>query len=82
MCSESVPVLEVEYYTPAVIQTRTADPSKLSCPPNLPTFLGQKPVPSAEGSLDQWLFQVEGTLVTHTEEAVQSAMIGPVRGAA
>ena len=30
---------------------------------------------------DQWLFQVEGTLATHTEEAVRSAVIGSVRGA-
>ena len=56
--------------------------SKLSAPPNLPIFLGQKPVPSTEGSFDQWLFQVEGALATHTEEAVRSAVIGSVRGAA
>ena len=35
-----------------------------------------------EGSIDQWLFQVEGALATHTEEAVRSAVIGSVRGAA
>ena len=35
-----------------------------------------------EGSTDQWLFQVEGALATHTEEAVRSAVIGSVRGAA
>ena len=69
ICSRSVPVLEGEYYTPTVSQTRIATPSKLSAP-NLPTFLGQEPVPSTEGSIDQWLFQVEGTLATHTEEAV------------
>ena len=56
--------------------------SKLSAPPNLPIFLGQEPVPSMEGSIDEWLFQVEGALVTHTEEAVRSAVIGSVRGAA
>ena len=56
--------------------------SKLGAPPNLPIFLGQEPVPSTEGSIDQWLFQVEGTLATHTEEAVRSAVIGSVRGAA
>ena len=82
MCNESVPDLEMEYYTPSVSQTRIANYSKLSAPPNLPMFLGQEPVPSTEGSIDQWLFQVEGTLVTHTEEAVQSAVIGSVRGAA
>ena len=39
-------------------------------------------MPSTEGSIDQWLFQVEGALATHTEEAVRSAVIGSVRGAA
>ena len=71
MYSEAVPVLEGQYFTPSVSQTRRAYPSKLSPPPNLPKFLGQEPVPSTEGSIDQWLFQVEGTLATHTEEAVQ-----------
>ena len=66
----SVPVLEGEYYTPPVSQTMINTPSKLSVPPNLPMFLGQEPVPSTEGSIDQWLFQVEGGLATQTEEAV------------
>ena len=35
-----------------------------------------------EGSIDQWLFEVEGSLATHTEEAVRSAVIGSVRGTA
>ena len=56
-------------------------PGNLSVPPNLQIFLGQEPVPSTEGSIDQWLFQVEGALATHTEEAVRSAVIGSVRGA-
>ena len=56
--------------------------SKLSAPPNLPIFLGQEPVPSMEGSTDQWLFQVAGALATHTKEAVRCAVIGSVRGAA
>ena len=56
--------------------------SKLSAPPNLPIFSGQEPAPSTEGSIVQWLFQVEGALTTHTEEAVRSAVIGSVRGAA
>ena len=57
-------------------------PSKLSAPPNLPRFSGQEPVPSTEGSVDQWLFLVEGSFSNHTEEAVRSAVIGSVRGAA
>ena len=75
MHSGSVPALEGEYYTPPVNQMRVNTPSKLSAPPNLPTFSGQEPVPSTEGSIDQWLFQVEGALATHTEE-VRSAVIG------
>ena len=82
ICSGSIPALEGEYYTPAVSQMRVNHPSKLSAPPNLPIFLGQEPVPSMEGLIDQWLFQVEGTLATHTEEVVRSAVIGLVRGAA
>ena len=82
ICSESVPVLEGEYDTPPVGQTRIATPSKLSTPSNLHTFSGQEPVPSTEGLIDQLLFQAEGTLATHTEEAVRSAVIGSVRGAA
>ena len=74
MHSGSVPVLEGEYYTPPVSQTRVATPSKLNVPLNLPMFSGQEPVPSTEGSIDQWLFQVKGLLATHTEEAVRSAV--------
>ena len=80
--SRSMPALEGEYYTPPVSQMRVNRTSKLSAPLNLPIFLGQEPVPSTEGSIDQWLFQVEGALATHTEEAVRSAVIGLVRGAA
>ena len=80
--SGSMPALEGEYYTPLVSQIKVNRVSKLSAPPNLPIFLGQEPVPSMEGSIDQWLFQVEGALATHTEEAVRSAVIGSVRGAA
>ena len=52
--SGSVPALEGEYYTPPVSQMRMNTPSKLSAPPNLPTFSGQEPVPSTKGSFDQW----------------------------
>ena len=50
--SEAAPSLEGEYYTPSVSQMRVNTPSKLSAPPNLPTFSGQEPVPSTEGSVD------------------------------
>ena len=83
ICSGSMPVLEGEYYTPPASQMRVNRPGKLSAPPTSTNiFPGQKPVPSTEGSVDQWLFQVEGALATPTEEAVRSAVIGLVRGAA
>ena len=81
-CSGSIPVIEGEYYTPPVSQMKMNKSSKLSAPPNLPIFSGQELVPSTEGSINQWLFQVEGALATHMEEAVRSAVIGSVRGAA
>ena len=70
--------VEGEYYTPPVSQMRVNTPSKLSAPLNLPTFSGQEPVPSTEGSIDQWLFQVEGASATQMEETVRSAVIGSV----
>ena len=82
ICSGSMPVIKGEYYTPPASQMRVNRPDKLSAPPNLPIYSGQEPVPSTEGSIDQWLFQVEGALATHTKEAVRSMVIGSVRGAA
>ena len=81
-CSGSIPVLEGEYYTPPVSQMKMNKPGKLSDPPNLPIFSGQELVPSTKGSINQWLFQVEGALATHMEEAIRSAVIGSVTGAA
>ena len=80
--SGSMPVLEGEYFTPPASQIRMNRPGKLSAPPNLPIFSGQEPVRTTEGSIDQWLFQVEGALATHTEEAVKSVVIGSVGGVA
>ena len=77
-----MPELDGEYYTPPVSQMKVNRVSKLGAPPSLPIFSGQEPVPAMEGSIDQWLFQVEGALATHTEEAVRSAVIRSVRGAA
>ena len=82
MHSGLVPALEGDYYTLPASQMRVNTSSKLSAPPNLPIFSGQEPVPGTEGSIDQWLFQVEGALATHTEEVVRSAVIGSVRGVA
>ena len=58
--SGSMPALDGEYYTPPMSQVKVNRVSKLSAPPNLSIFSGQKPVPVTEGSIDQWLFQVEG----------------------
>ena len=80
--SGSILVIEGEYYTPSVSQMKMNKSSKLSALPNLPIFSGQELMPSIEGSIDQWLFQVEGALATNMEEAVRSAVIGSVRGAA
>ena len=82
ICSGSMPVLDGEYYTPPVSQVKVNRVSKLGAPQILPIFSGQEPVPAMEGSIDQWLFHMEGALATHTEEAVRSAVIGSVRGAA
>ena len=54
--SGSILVLEGESYTPPVSQMKVNKPGKLITPPNLPIFSGQEPVPSTEGSIDQWLF--------------------------
>ena len=75
-------VIDREYHTPPVSQARITIPVKLNNNPDLPTFLGQETVPSTEGSIDQWLFQVEGALATHMEEVVKLAVIGSVRGTA
>ena len=80
--SGSMPALDGEYYTPQGSQIKVNRVSKLGAPPSLPIFSGQEPVPATEGSIDQWLFQVEGALSTHTEKAVRYAVIGSVRGAA
>ena len=80
--SGSMPALDGEYYTSPVSQVKVNWVTKLNAPPNLPIFSGQGPVLSTEGSIDQWLFQVEGALAMHTKEAVRSTVIGSVRGAA
>ena len=53
ICSRSMPALDEEYFTPPVSQVKVSQVNKLSAPPNLPIFLGQEPVPSTEGSIDQ-----------------------------
>ena len=57
-------------------------PSKLMKPPDLPLFLGVEPVPKDEGSFEQWLFQVQGAMDSHCEEAVRFAIVRSVRGEA
>ena len=41
--------------------------SKLMKPWDLPLFSGVEPVPKDEGSFDQWMFQVQGALDSHSE---------------
>ena len=43
MHTESMPVMEKEYQTPPVSQTRIDIPVQLNKTPNLPTFSGQEP---------------------------------------
>ena len=50
--------------------------------PDLPPFSGADLVPKDEESWEQWEFQVRGFLDTHTLEAMHSALIHSVRGAA
>ena len=59
-----------------------SSPRKLMKTLDLPPFSGADPVPKDEGSWEQWEFQVRGFLDTHTPEAVCSALIHSVRGAA
>ena len=56
-----------------------SSPMKLMKTPDLPPFSGADPVPKDEGSWEQWEFQVQGFLDTHTPEAVCSALIHSVR---
>ena len=42
ICSGLMPALHGEYYTPPVSQVRVSRVSKLSAPPNLPTFSGYR----------------------------------------
>ena len=51
-------------------------------PPALPYFSGTTPTPQEEGTFDQWHFQVQGYLTTHTERALWTSLIGSVRGEA
>ena len=75
---------EVIVQHPPVTYTSEAhsSPRKLMKTPDLPPFSGADPVPKDEGSWEQWEFQVRGFLDTHTSEAVRSALIRSVRGAA
>ena len=51
-------------------------------PPALPYFSGTTPTPREEGTFDQWHFQIQGYLTTHTERALRTALIGSIRGEA
>ena len=65
------------------IQTLSFEVTKISKPPQIFVFSGNDPVPKDEGNVDQWEFQVWGTLATHTENSIQAATVhslwGPAR---
>ena len=70
-------------HPPPMYTSKThSSPMKLMKTPDLPPFSGADPVLKDEGSWEQWEFQVWGFLDTHTLEAVCSALIRSVRGAA
>ena len=71
--------LEKEILAPKVGESGVITP-KLMKPLDLPLFSGIEPVPKDEGSFDQWMFQVQGVLDSHSKEAVRSSIIHSVRG--
>ena len=73
--------LEKEIQSPQINKTQNMT-NKLMKPPDLPLFCGVKPVSREEGSFDQWMFQVQGALNSHSEEVIRSTIVRSVRGEA
>lgn len=48
--------------------------------PKIPPYSRMDPLPKNEVSYKQWAFQIRGTLMSHLEEAVKSALIGSLCG--
>ena len=61
--------------TTTMTAVATQSEMKISKPPQIYIFSGQKPVPKEEGNHDQWEFQVRGAIATHTENSVRAAII-------
>ena len=70
--------MEKEIQSPRVDKAHSVT-NKLMKPPDLPLFSEAEPVPREEGSFDQWMFQVQGALNSHSEEAIRSAIVRSVR---
>ena len=73
--------LEKEIQSPQVDKTQNVT-NKLMKPSDLPLFSGAKPVPREEGSFNQWMFQVQEALNSHSEEVIRSTIVRSVRGEA
>ena len=76
LLNESVPSVHSDIQTPNLSQgilvgETMVTSMKLINPPSLPLFLGADPTPKDEANYEQWLFQAQGVLNSHTEEAVQ-----------
>ena len=75
-----VPRIMSSLVTPTVVYP--TPPTKSPKQPELPYFSGDLPVPKDETSFEAWIFQVRSLRLTHTDEAVRSAVISHVRGRA
>ena len=76
----AVPRITSSLVTPTVVYP--TPPTKSPKQPELPYFSGDLPAPKDETSFEAWIFQVRSLRLTHTDEAVRSAVISRVRGRA
>ena len=64
------------------MQTLSYKIMKILNPPQICVFSGNDPVPKDEGTVDQWEFQVRGSLATHTENSVRAVIVNSLWGPA
>ena len=60
--------------------TTSTGETKISKPPQICLFSGNKLVSRDEGNVDQWELQAQGALVMHTENSVHAAIVNSLRG--
>ena len=60
----------------------TGTHGKITKPPVFPAFSGEEPTPKDECGIETFLFQIRGARKDVTDQAVQSAVISALRGAA